>query len=424
MRASSSSTRSSRRRTSPSQRPRRILPQHHRRELYADAVVRRRPSTRTPPTASSRSATLRLPVTTIPAQVPKVVAAGYALSPYRHDAKYSSTAVRQRFLWLELDRPVEDPNDTCFARVFAYAPDPLLSFANDDLQVAEVKDPPFAIDPELIRVITADHGNDGAGLDAMQEMRAEDVAAPSPMIKASPVHYLLPLPPGLHADSPELFGFYVYELRMGHSNAIWSTAQGRFGHPLRLTGVQHPAPPLTCLVDRMPAGLSVTALHATAVFGGRNVTMKPPATELWAMLYAQVSQADGNGKRNLLLAETRLGIPPSRGPLVREFLVNRLQAGTSLAIANSFPGNLDAPATAVARWTEAEIEALLHRYGLALDTPLSVLAVEMMPRYDRFLRGGPGPDPSVRPLSQQLGRYRILRSSTLVAAPEICCASC
>jgi hypothetical protein len=44
------------------------------------------------------------------------------------------------------------------------------------------------------------------------------------------------------------------------------------------------------------------ALHATAVFGGRNVTMKPPATELWAMLYAQLSQADGNGKRNLLLA--------------------------------------------------------------------------------------------------------------------------
>jgi hypothetical protein len=78
----------------------------------------------------------------------------------------------------------------------------------------------------------------------------------------------------------------------------------------------------------------------------------------------------------------------------------------------------------VARWTEAEIEALLHRYGLALDTPLSVLAVEMMPRYDHFLRGGPGPDPSVRPLLQQLGRYRILRSSTLVAAPEICCASC
>jgi hypothetical protein len=371
-----------------------------------------------------QSRALRLPVTTIPAQVPKVVSVGYALSPYRHDADYASTAVRQRFLWLELDRPVDDPHDTCFARVLAYAPDPLLSFGNDDLQVAEVKDAPFAIDPELIRVITAHHGNDGAGLDAMQEMRAEDVAAPSPMIKASPVHYLLPLPPGLHADSPELFGFYVYELRIGHGNAIWSTAQGRFGHPLRLTGVQHPAPVLTCLVDRVPAGLSVTALHATAVFGSRNVTMKPPATELWAMLYAQVSQADGKGKRNLLLAETRLEIPPSRGPLVREFLVNRLHAGTSLAIANSFPGNLDAPATTVARWTEAEIEALLHRYGLALDTPLSVLAVEMMPRYDRFLRGGPGPDLSVRPLSQQLGRYRILRSSTLVAAPEICCASC
>lgn len=372
-----------------------------------------------------QSRALRLPVTTIPAQVPKVVSVGYALSPYRHDAGYASTAVRQRLLWVELDRPIDDPNDLCFARVLAYAPDPLLSFGNEDVQLAAVKDAPFAIDPELIRVITPDHGNDGAGLDAMQDMRAEDVAAvAAPMIKASPVHFLLPLPPGLHADSPDLFGFYVYELRIGHGNAIWSTAQGRFGHPLRLTGVQHPAPALTCVVDRVPAQLSVAASHATAVFGGRNVTMTPPATELWAMLYAQVSQADGKGMRNLLLAETRLGIPSTQGPPVREFLVNRLQAGTSLQIANSFPGGLDAPATAVARWAEAEIEALLSRYGLALDTPLSVLAVEMMPRYDRFLRGGPGPDLSVRPLSQQLGRYRILRSSTLVAVPEICCSTC
>jgi hypothetical protein len=36
-----------------------------------------------------------VPVTTIPAQVLKVVAAGIALSPYQQDADYSQTAVRQ-----------------------------------------------------------------------------------------------------------------------------------------------------------------------------------------------------------------------------------------------------------------------------------------------------------------------------------------
>ena len=34
------------------------------------------------------------------------------------------------------------------------------------------EDPPLAIDPELIRVITKDHGNDNAGIDAMQPMDA------------------------------------------------------------------------------------------------------------------------------------------------------------------------------------------------------------------------------------------------------------
>ena len=38
----------------------------------------------------------------------------------------------------------------------------------------------------------------------------------------------------------ELFGFYVYELRVGHTDRIWCTAQGRFGHPTRVNGVQHP----------------------------------------------------------------------------------------------------------------------------------------------------------------------------------------
>lgn len=33
-------------------------------------------------------------------------------------------------------------------------------------------------------------------------------------------------------------------------------------------------------------------------------------------------------------------------------------------------------------------------------------------------------DLAARPLSDDLGHYRILRTSTLVAVPEICCADC
>ena len=52
-----------------------------------------------------------------------------------------------------------------------------------------------------------------------------------------------------------------------------------------MSGVQHPAPPLTVLTERTPGGMSVTAPFAVAVFDGRNVTSRPPKTEIWCMLY-------------------------------------------------------------------------------------------------------------------------------------------
>ncbi|HYJ84610.1 MAG TPA: hypothetical protein VEW46_00975 [Pyrinomonadaceae bacterium] len=345
-----------------------------------------------------------LPVTTIPSQVPKVVAAGYALSPYRKDEDYSETAVRQRYLWLEFEHPIEDPNDTYFARILTYAPDPLLSFPNMDQTMVKQEDSPLGISPELIRVITNDQSDDNAGIDAMQMMMAE-TSEPDALIKVSPVHYLLPLPPGLHNESNELFGFFTYEIRVGHSNRIWSTAKGRFGHPIRVNGVQHPAPPLKLLVDRTPKGIVATAQYATAVFNGRNVTSKPPKTEIWCMLYAQTRQADGKENRNILLSELKLE------------LVKPKVAPNKFKIVSV---NLDAPATGFQRWTEAEIQALLERFNLHKNTHLSVLAVEMMPRYDQYFFKGPTPDTSIRPLSRELGQYRILRTSRLVAAPEIC----
>ena len=85
--------------------------------------------------------------------------------------------------------------------------------------------------------------SDDAGLDAM-----------TPLIPAVPsagvtdgVHWLLPLPPGIAPDALELFGFWTYEFRVGH-NVQWSTAQGRFGRPLRVAGLQHPPPRLVCTV--------------------------------------------------------------------------------------------------------------------------------------------------------------------------------
>jgi len=350
-----------------------------------------------------------LPVTNVPKQVPKIVAAGIALSPYQHDPKYSETVVRERYLWFEFEEPIADPNDTYFARVLAYAPDPLLTFPNPDQVEVIPEDPPLAISPELVRVVTGDSINDNVGIDAMQMMTAETPDPGQPLVKVSPVHYLLPLPPGLHNESNDLFGFFTYELRVGHTDRIWSTAQGRFGHPTRVSGVQHPAPPLKCLVDRTPKGITVTAQYATAVFSGKNVTSKPPKTEIWCMLYAQIKQADGNKYRNILLSELKLDlVQPKSDP-------NKFILTTMVGF------NLDAPATGVNGWTETQIKQMLADFRLARTTGLSVLAVEMMPRYDQyFLFSNVDPDTSVRPLSQQLGQYRILRTSRLVAAPEIC----
>src|SRR5690606_28005243 len=149
---------------------------------------------------------MTLPITTPPAQVPKIVSAGFALSPYKRDEKYENSESRKRYLWIEFAEPVEDPQDSYFARVLANVPDQLISNNHPSLFVGPPKIP-LPIDPEQIRIITPASSNDLAGLNAMQ-----------PMVKStsSEVHYLLPVPPGLHANSDEMFGFFTYEFRVGH----------------------------------------------------------------------------------------------------------------------------------------------------------------------------------------------------------------
>jgi hypothetical protein len=322
---------------------------------------------------------ITLPVTTVPAQVPRLVAAGVALSPYTHDEAYASTGRRTRRLWLQLDRPPDDPNDAYFCRVLRAAPDPLITGANDALVPDQPVEPPLPTDPEYTRVVVPGQSDDRAGAGAMQRLIPGD----------EPGYYLLPLPPGVHEDDPVLLGFWTYELRVGHDGQ-WSTAQGRFGNALHVASVQHPAPALPCTVVRYPIGVVASASYATPVYDGASLRPPWPATSIWMLLYTQVERADRGARRNVLLG-SRLATPDrSRG---------NIEGGLRGA---QLSGN--------AAWSQAEVSTLLESLGLAHETPLSVLAVEILPNEQ----------PAADPLGSDLGSERILRTSPLLAVPDVC----
>lgn len=391
---------------------------------------------------------LHLPITTPPAQMPKIVSAGLAFSKYVRDKNYANTETRQRYLWVEFDRPPSDPDDVFFARVLAYAPDTLLARWEPELLIAP-REPALDIDAEPIRMITGANSDDKSGLSAMQEMMPA---------KDSMVHFLVPLPNGMHVDAPELFGFFTYEFRVGHK-LQWTTAQGRFGRPLRNTGVQHPLPQLYCVVDHNENYILVSAPYAQTVFNGRNVTSQPPRTEIWALLYAQFRMADDSDERNVLLSDRRLVILPQDNPFAPT-------------------GDTNVSPQGITGWTNKEISDLLQLYGLPPASTLSVLCVEMLPGYENFFVNrnldqnvagatyykaaapvtaadyrqyverthavieqtraqvlarqrqleaelfsyfaqvdAEGP----RPMTSDLGNHRILRTSLLVSVPEVCC---
>ena len=329
------------------------------------------------------TAEIILPVTTPPKQVPKLVAAGLALSAYERESDYSKTDERAKAVWLEFDRVPDDPEDEYFVRLLAMAPDPVLTDAVDN--VPDIDEPPLPVDPEPIRRIVPGQGDDHAGATAMQRMLAT----------SSPVHFLLPLPPALTADSRELFGFFTYEFRAGHVGP-WSTAQGRFGRRLRVTGIQHAPPPLTCAVTRSKARLTVSASFADPVIGGRSVQSNPPVTELWALLYARVVQADGADRRNILIGTRKL--VRGRTRTEAQWGKTGLLAGRQRSIAGA------------TTWSSAEIIAGLDALTLGPDAPLSCLVVETLP----------GEQPYADPLGAELGYERFLRTSPLASVPRIC----
>jgi hypothetical protein len=374
---------------------------------------------------------ITLPITTPPTQTPKIVSTGIAEAPYTHSADYSQSGLRERYLWIEFDQPVADTDDTYFGRVLAYGPDPLLAadllpkpVAEISEMLPEVIEPALPIDPEPVRRIFSGQSADYSGLDAMSQM----VPANSVGVGKSGTFYLLPLPSGMTSESLELFGFWTYEFRAGHVQK-WSTAQGRYGRPLRVTGIQHPSPHLICTASRNAAGIYATAPYANTVYNGKRVydyQEGDPQTRIWFMLYAQVEQADSTSWRNVLLTHKEgitLANPAKVGSNPQQSFNRDPRAGTA------FP--------------HASVDILLTTLGLPATTPMSLLAVEILPgplrvSIDNHVSGptdalfavdsqnspGAAAGASERetedPLGANLGLRRILRTSPLVAVPSIC----
>ncbi|MCA1972008.1 MAG: hypothetical protein LDL44_04150 [Caenispirillum sp.] len=320
---------------------------------------------------------LRLPVTTPPRQVPRLVSAGLALSPFDRADDYSRTAERERHLWLEFEEPPRDPGDAYFARVLALAPDPLLTGL--DAGVAVVPEPPLPLDDEWMRRIVPGQSADASGRRALPTRLGGT---------RDGRHLLVPLPEGLDPHAPDLLGMFTYELRLGHADERWCTAHGRWGPPLRIAGVQHPPPPLRCEAARLDDAIAVGAPFASPVHGGRQMQPRWPRTRLWALLYARVVQADGDSFRNLLLMRAEMRPTDAAG------LQWTLAEGALHGI-----GVFDS----------ADLTAALAAHGLPPDQPLTALAAEVFT------------EPEVTdPLADQLGEARLLRVSTLVPVPDAC----
>ena len=298
-----------------------------------------------------------------------------------------------------------------------------------------------------------------SGLKAMQRMEKS--------VDTDRHYYLLPLPPGLHHESAELFGFYTYEFRYGHTDKVWSTAQGRFGRALRVTGLQHPAPNSYCMVNRDEKKITVSSPYAQAVFNGKNVTSDPPRTAIWCLLYAQVRQADGLDYRNILLDEQEL-VPLDRRRHQQDFRqkLHEAMAKNDLALVRALELQFSQVSTqekesvlhAHGIWQNKEVVQRLKLYGLPTDSPLSVLTVEVFGTItdihnhinnfsqvtgqleekmasvynnnvannlkDSYKSAKETSAPMVKPtlpLTDNLGMYRILRTSPLTAVPFVCC---
>jgi hypothetical protein len=100
-------------------------------------------------------------------------------------------------------------------------------------------------------------------------------------------------------------------------------------------------------------------------------------------------QADGTTRRNIQIDLRPLRIPRSRREETRRLFVE-----------------------GEARWTGSEVRDALMIAGIPLSTPLSALAVEVLPEPNGSFAD---------PLGGDLGQVRILRTSPLAGVDRDCC---
>ena len=239
-----------------------------------------------------------------------------------------------------------------------------------------------------------------------------------------------------------------------------------------------PAPTLTCMPNRDEDKLWVTAPYAVAVHEGKNVTADPPRTQLWALLYAQVKQADNRDYRNILLDDRQLDwrvqVETEKNVnLLDKYDDDQLQVLKTIAFKNfkyeinaaNFTSvlklvdfstkNRDATKYGTAVWSNNEVAKLLASLGLPQDSALSVLVVETLPQISNIFEhvsrldkprvaqatgalvaedkrqefrqridaSGDLPADGKKissPISDELGHHRLLRTSPLTEVPEIC----
>jgi hypothetical protein len=149
-----------------------------------------------------------------------------------------------------------------------------------------------------------------------------------------------------------------------------------------------------------------------------------PRTEIVIMLYAQVMQIDGESWRNILL-DHRVLVPQIPEPPQGDVFVTPTPQTRDLIGTTAF--------------SEKHVESILAQLRLSKLTPLSVLAVELLPGDDLvpsdFQRRGNLRSQELQAeyssvgivdaagndaLGSDLGNRRILRTSPLTPVPAIC----
>ncbi|WPU91897.1 hypothetical protein SNE25_21505 [Mucilaginibacter sabulilitoris] len=368
-----------------------------------------------------------LPIATNPVQIPEIVSVGIAVTPedaelQLFENQYSETSYRRKYLWVEFAEPVKDYKDTYFARILQYSADPMLAvMPNIPHPEIEMPEPAINLEPENIRVIRNHQQIDFSGLEAMQQM----IPTTDGNLKSR--HFLLPLPKGLTPESKELFGFFTYEFRIGHC-LKWSMAQARHSRSIRVTGVQHPAPPMQLSIRRENDVILVSSVYAQSYADGKDCTPAMPRTEIYALLYAQVIQADGVQYRNVLIDELPLLKPVYESDEVkREELIKIQMQSYRTFYTNAAPYALAPPEPPVgfSFWRMNKIRNKLRHIGIDVNAPLSVLTIELFPPNNHvdFINMRFKAVHFQGLQSIDLDKIRILRTSRLCKITDTCTVS-